>query len=129
MPGLRLSVFRVVAQSYTTEAPNIPLSADDTRVHVTGAASTRVSNALGANRPSAARIAALTAVLLTMVVTGSLAVAVLATRRQLGHIFSTDAAVIALGASVLPVIACAFVGDGVNAALGGEQMQRLQMRQ
>lgn len=90
---------------------------------LSGAASTRVSNALGANRPSAARIAALTAVLLTMVVTGSLAVAVLATRRQLGHIFSTDAAVIALGASVLPIISCAFVGDGVNAALGGEQMQ------
>lgn len=58
-----------------------------------------------------------------MVMTGGLAVVVLAARRQLGHIFSTDAAVIALGASVLPIIACAFIGDGVNAALGGAQMQ------
>lgn len=85
----------------------------------TGAVSTRVSNALGEGRPDAARIAALTATLLTLVASGIVVTAVLLTRHQLGHIFSTDAAVIALGASVLPIVGACVLGDFANEVLAG----------
>ena len=84
-----------------------------------GAASTRVSNMLGEGRPDAARLAALIATLLTLVASGGIVTAVLLSRQQLGHVFSTDAAVIALGASVLPILGAALLGDGANGVLAG----------
>jgi multidrug resistance protein, MATE family len=84
-----------------------------------GAASTRVSNALGEGRPDAARLAALVATLLTLVAIGSIVVAVVLSRQQLGGVFSNDAAVISLGASVMPILGAALIGDGANGVLSG----------
>ena len=74
---------------------------------------------LGEGRPDAARLAALTATLLTLVASGGIVTAVVLSRQQLGHVFSTDAAVIALGASVLPILGAALLGDGANGVLAG----------
>ena len=86
---------------------------------LTGAGSTRVSNALGGQRPDAARVAALAVVVLAAVNSSALGALIFVIRKQVGLVFSDDPEVIAMGAGVLRVMCFALLGDSVNCALAG----------
>lgn len=98
--------------SVSTSCYLVPLS-------LGGAASTRVSNALGANRPMAARLTTLTSGCMAFVSSSCLTILFLAIRKHVGWIFTRDANVNALGSSVLLILAPALVGDGINAVMAG----------
>lgn len=84
-----------------------------------GAVSTRVSNELGAGFPLAARIAALVASLLALGIMLGIAAAVAAGRWAIADLLASDLHVRAAVAAVLPVLALATIGDGLNAVLSG----------
>lgn len=86
---------------------------------LSGAASTRVGNELGAGRPRVAWLTTQVGVLLgtlSMALSGGL---LLLGREALGRVFSADAAVVALTAQAVPPLAASLVGEGANTVLAG----------
>lgn len=86
---------------------------------VAGAASVRVSNELGANRPAAARLAAQSAAVLALTLMAGCAVLLASLHRVLPLIITSDPAVIEGTQRVVPIVAYMLIGDGVNAVLAG----------
>ncbi|DBA65942.1 TPA: hypothetical protein ACH3X2_002966 [Trebouxia sp. C0005] len=84
-----------------------------------GAASVRVSNELGANRPAAARLAAQSAAVLALTLMAGCAVLLASLHRVLPLIITSDPAVIEGTQRVVPIVAYMLIGDGVNAVLAG----------
>ena len=89
-----------------------------------GAASTRVSNELGAGCPLAAKKAALVASLLALCLMTGFAAMVFAGRWGIAAILTSDTEVQKAVAAVLPILALAIIGDGQNACLSGKSGQR-----
>eukprot|EP00877_Chromochloris_zofingiensis_P011102 jgi/Chrzof1/6245/Cz17g17080.t1 len=86
---------------------------------LSGAASTRIGNDLGAGRPRLAWITTQVAVLMGTCVMVVCAVALLLCRRHLGWLFSGDANVIALTSQAVPPLAVSLIGEGANTVLAG----------
>ena len=86
---------------------------------VANAVATRVGQELGANRPSAAARAATVATVVTAVASLLLAAALAAARTAWPRVFTSDPAVVAATAHVMPLIAATVVSDGTNGALAG----------
>lgn len=83
------------------------------------AASTRVSNELGAGRPNAARTAMYVAVGLGCLDAVLLSSAFLIFRNVLGKAFSSDEDVIIYMAKIAPVLACSTTLDAISGVLSG----------
>ena len=79
-----------------------------------------MSNELGAGFPSAARTAALVASLLGLGIMLGIAAAVAAGRWVIADLLASDLRVRAAVAAVLPILALATIGDGLNAVLSGK---------
>jgi hypothetical protein len=86
---------------------------------LSGAASTRVGNDLGAGRPRVAWLTTQVAVLLGTVVMAAFAALLLLGRARLGRLFSSDDAVALLTAQAVPPLAVSLVGEGANTVLSG----------
>jgi MATE family multidrug resistance protein len=86
---------------------------------LSGAASARVGNDLGAARPRRAWLTVQAAVLMGTVAMAAAAVLLMAGRARLGALFSSDAAVVALTATAVPPLAASLVGEGANTVLSG----------
>lgn len=86
---------------------------------LSGAASARVGNDLGAGRPRRAWVTVQAAVLMGTVAMAFAALALMAGRGLLGRMFSSDAAVVALTATAVPPLAASLVGEGANTVLSG----------
>ena len=84
-----------------------------------GAASVRVSNELGAGRPSAARLAAQSAAVLALTLMACIAILLASLHRLLPLIITSDPAVIDGTQRVIPIVAYMLIGDGMNAVLAG----------
>lgn len=116
LPGAEAAALAVAATGVgfqtVTVAYSLPLG-------IANAASARVGAELGAGRPAAARRAAGVATGAASLAAAAAALALLAARRSWPRLFSADPAVIAATASIMPLVATALVGDGVNGALAG----------
>lgn len=86
---------------------------------VANGVATRVGHELGARRPAAAARAATLATLVTAAASLIVAATLAAARSVWPRVFTSDAAVVAATARVMPLIAAAIVGDGTNGALAG----------
>jgi hypothetical protein len=86
---------------------------------LSGAASARVGNDLGAGRPRRAWVTVQAAVLMGTVAMAVAALVLMAGRHLLGQLFSADAAVVALTATAVPPLAASLVGEGANTVLSG----------
>jgi hypothetical protein len=86
---------------------------------LSGAASARVGNDLGAARPRRAWLTVQAAVLMGTVAMAVAALVLMAGRQYLGRLFSSDAAVVALTATAVPPLAASLVGEGANTVLSG----------
>lgn len=84
-----------------------------------GAVSTRVSNALGAARPAAAKLSVYVTAAFTLVSSGGCCLVAMLLRRQLVAAFSDDQAIEALVVATMPIFAASLLGDGINAACSG----------
>lgn len=79
----------------------------------------RISTALGAGLPSAARRTAVTAVALTLCTQLCLSAAVAGGRGAWARTFTDVAEVVETAALLMPILAVMVVGDGLNTACGG----------
>ena len=86
---------------------------------LSGAASTRVGNDLGAGRPRQAWVTTQLAVLMGTLVMAAFAILLVVCRNGLGWLFSDDAEVIALTAVAVPPLAASLIGEGANTVLAG----------
>lgn len=86
---------------------------------LSGAASTRIGNDLGAGRPRMAWLTTQVGVLLGTLSMAAFSVALLAGRHGLGALFSADEAVIMLTAQAVPPLAVSLIGEGANTVLSG----------
>jgi len=86
---------------------------------LSGAASTRVGNELGASRPRLAWLNTQVAVLMGTLSMVVFAGVLMLMRDQLGAMFSTDAEVIRLTSFAVPALALSLVGEGANTVLAG----------
>lgn len=109
--GLAVAATGVGFQTVTV-AYSLPLG-------VANAASARVGAELGAGRPAAARRAAWVATAAAAVSAVVCAAGLQLARASWPRLFSSDPSVIAAAASIMPLVALALVGDGVNGALAG----------
>ncbi|KAI0134471.1 MATE efflux family protein [Xylariales sp. AK1849] len=83
------------------------------------AASARVGNLLGANKPREAEMAAHSAAILSTIL-GALVLAVLmASKDVFGKIFNDDERVVKLVSEVMPFVALFQIADGLNGSCGG----------
>jgi MATE family multidrug resistance protein len=80
---------------------------------------TIVGNALGANKPGLARRSGMISPALALMGTGLMSVLILALPQQLGRVFTDDAAVVELVASLAPLMAMYILTDGLQAAYTG----------
>ncbi|KAI3502941.1 hypothetical protein L1887_31351 [Cichorium endivia] len=83
------------------------------------AASTRISNELGAGNPQAARLAVHTMMFLTVIEAIIASVTVFSCRHYLGHVFSNQNAVVSYIASMSPFISLSIITDSLQAAISG----------
>jgi len=86
---------------------------------LSGAASTRVGNELGASRPRLAWLNTQVAVLMGTMSMVMFAGVLMLYRHELGAMFSTDAEVIALTSFAVPTLAISLIGEGANTVLAG----------
>jgi MATE family multidrug resistance protein len=82
-------------------------------------AATRVGNALGGNDPYAANLAATVAPMMAAISSVLLSFVLFSLKDRWGFIFTTDAAVVAIVESVLPIVLIYIVADGIQSALTG----------
>ncbi|XP_031265271.1 protein DETOXIFICATION 14-like [Pistacia vera] len=83
------------------------------------AGSTRVSNALGAGNPQAARVAVRTAVFLTVLETVIVSSILYASRHVFGYLFSNDKEVVDYVTKMAPLICLCVMLNGFQAVLSG----------
>ncbi|XP_031265612.1 protein DETOXIFICATION 14-like [Pistacia vera] len=83
------------------------------------AGSTRVSNALGAGNPQAARVAVRTAVFLTVLETVIVSSILYASRHAFGYLFSNDKEVVDYVTTMAPLICLCVMLNGFQAVLSG----------
>lgn len=86
---------------------------------LSGAASTRIGNELGASRPRLAWLTVQVSVLMGMVIMGALSLGLMLGRHHLGWLFTTDKQVIYLTAQAVPPLAVSLIGEGANTVLAG----------
>lgn len=86
---------------------------------LSGAASTRVGNELGAARPRLAWLSCQVAVLMGTLVMVVFAVVLIIFRHELGWLFSSDKEVIIATAQAVTPLAVSLVGEGANTVLAG----------
>ncbi|XP_028757800.1 protein DETOXIFICATION 14-like [Neltuma alba] len=86
---------------------------------VGSAASTRVSNALGAGNAQAARVAALCSRILSACEALIVSSIVLSSRNVLGHVFSNEPEVIGYVSDIAPLLALSVFADSLQGALTG----------
>eukprot|EP00879_Flechtneria_rotunda_P031537 GHRR01034459.1.p1 GENE.GHRR01034459.1~~GHRR01034459.1.p1 ORF type:complete len:646 (+),score=178.69 GHRR01034459.1:333-2270(+) len=86
---------------------------------LSGAASTRVGNDLGAGRPHMAWLTVQVAVLMGTLVMVVSSVLLLMSRNSLGKLFSSEADVVQLTAQAVPPLAVSLIGEGANTVLAG----------
>lgn len=82
--------------------------------------STRVSNALGAGNPEAARIAVRTAVFLTVLETVLVSSVLYASKHIVGYLFSNDKEVVEYVTTMSPLICLCVMLNGFQAVLSGQ---------
>ncbi|OMO98187.1 Multi antimicrobial extrusion protein [Corchorus capsularis] len=83
------------------------------------AASTRVSNELGARNPNAARIAVWTLMILTAVETAIVSLALLASRNVFGYIFSNEEEVVDYVRIMAPLVCLCLIWNSFEGVLSG----------
>lgn len=83
------------------------------------AASARLGNLLGAQRPRDAAIATHSAAILSVILGGAVLVILMATKDVFGKIFNDDERVIQLVGEVMPYVALFQIADGLNGSCGG----------
>lgn len=86
---------------------------------LSGAASTRVGNELGAGRPRLAWLNTQVSVLLGTVSMIVFAAVLMLFRFELGALFSSDPEVVLLTAQAVPMLAVSLIGEGANTVLAG----------
>lgn len=86
---------------------------------LSGAASVRVSNELGAGRPAAARLAAQSVAVLALTLMAAIAVLLASLHRVLPLVITSDPAVLDGTQRVIPIVAYMMIGDGMNACMSG----------
>ncbi|KAK4753825.1 hypothetical protein SAY87_001929 [Trapa incisa] len=110
-PKLEASVLSICLATIAT-LYNIPDS-------IGAAASTRVSNELGAGNPRAAHVTVVAALLLTLVETTILSSTVFACKRVFGYIFCNEEEVVDYVANMAPLISVSIVLDSLHGVLSG----------
>ncbi|CAM8964837.1 unnamed protein product [Rhodiola kirilowii] len=83
------------------------------------AASTRVSNELGAGDPGSARVAAWTTMFMVAVEATIASTGIFISRHRLGNIFNNEKEVINYVATMAPLISLAIIMDGIQAVISG----------
>lgn len=83
------------------------------------AASARLGNLLGAQRPREARRAAHSAAVLSTLLGAAILAVLMATRHVFGRLFNDDERVVRLVADVMPFVALFQIADGLNGSCGG----------
>ncbi|KAG1658935.1 hypothetical protein FOA52_007127 [Chlamydomonas sp. UWO 241] len=86
---------------------------------LSGAASTRVGNELGAGRPRLAWLNTQVSVLMGTVSMIFFAALLMAYRHRLGGLFSLDPEVMLLTSQAVPMLAVSLIGEGANTVLAG----------
>lgn len=86
---------------------------------LSGAASTRVGNALGGGRPRAARRTAIVSGGLSLIATIICALGIIYFSHDIAHVFTSDAIVRRATSALAPLLAVVVIGDGLNAAFSG----------
>ncbi|WRX21552.1 Multi antimicrobial extrusion protein - like 10 [Theobroma cacao] len=88
-------------------------------VGITAAASTRVSNELGAGNPQAAQIAALVVMVLTLAESFIASTILFCCRHAFGYAYSNDKEVVNNVTKMIPLMCLSIVMDSLHAVLGG----------
>ncbi|GJC85247.1 putative transporter C11D3.06 [Colletotrichum liriopes] len=83
------------------------------------AASARLGNLLGAQRPRDAAIAAHSAAILSVILGSIVLIVLMATKDVFGKIFNDDERVVRLVGEVMPYVALFQIADGLNGSCGG----------
>ncbi|KAJ8620491.1 hypothetical protein MRB53_029020 [Persea americana] len=83
------------------------------------AASTRVSNELGAGKPQVARLATYAAMLVSITETVIVGTTLFATRYILGCAYSSEKEVVSYVANMVPLLCLSVITDGIQAVLSG----------
>ncbi|GLT54572.1 hypothetical protein SLA2020_277630 [Shorea laevis] len=83
------------------------------------AASTRVSNELGAGSSQVARVAVLTVLFLAVAETSIVSTSLLASRRVFGYTFSNEKAVVDYVTTMAPLISLSIILDSIQGVLSG----------
>ncbi|KAJ3070777.1 hypothetical protein HDU98_006211 [Podochytrium sp. JEL0797] len=83
------------------------------------ACTTRIGNALGAQRPDKARLATAVVLCLGLVLSLLNSLALMAGRSALGSVFSDDPEVIRIVGEIVPLVAAFQIVDGLNCICGG----------
>lgn len=83
------------------------------------AASTRISNELGAGKPQGARIAVLALMLLTAIDAIVVSTGVFASRNVFGYIFSDDKAVVDYVSAIAPFVCLSVIMDSLQGSISG----------
>ncbi|XVF71548.1 hypothetical protein PTKIN_Ptkin12aG0046900 [Pterospermum kingtungense] len=84
------------------------------------AASTRISNELGAGNSSAAQLTSFIAVLLTLVETVLASTILFCCRRVFGYAYSNEKDVVAKVNQIVPLVCISFIMDGLHGVAGGQ---------
>ncbi|KAK6216742.1 MATE efflux family protein [Colletotrichum tabaci] len=83
------------------------------------AASARIGNLLGAQRPRDAAVAAHSAAILSVILGSVVLITLMATKDVFGKIFNDDEGVVRLVGEVMPYVALFQIADGLNGSCGG----------
>lgn len=83
------------------------------------AASSRLGNLLGAQKPVSARRSAHSAAMLSVVFGSVILALLMASRNVVGALFNSDQRVISLVADIMPYVALFQIADGLNGSCGG----------
>ncbi|XP_071694880.1 protein DETOXIFICATION 14-like [Rutidosis leptorrhynchoides] len=83
------------------------------------AASTRVSNELGAGNPQVARLAVFTTMFLAITEAIIVSISILICRRFIGKVYSSEKSVVSYVASMAPFISLSIVTDSLQAVISG----------
>ncbi|KAK8606678.1 hypothetical protein V6N13_052443 [Hibiscus sabdariffa] len=86
---------------------------------ISAAASTRVSNELGAGNPEAARLAVIVATIIGLIEPIIVAIVLFSWRHAFGYIFSNEEAVVNYIAEIIPLLCISVFMDSLQAVLSG----------
>ncbi|XWS75514.1 hypothetical protein CRYUN_Cryun01aG0096000 [Craigia yunnanensis] len=86
---------------------------------ISAAASTRVSNELGAGNPQAARLSVIVAMIIAAMESITVAIALFSCRHVLGYLFSNEKQVVNYVAEMIPLLCISVLMDSLQAVLSG----------